>query len=588
LNNKRGLTLGSLFDGIGAFPYAAAFYGIRTLWASEILPAAISVTKRHMPQMKHVGDITQLDGGKLPPVDIITFGSPCQGLSMAGRRKGFEDERSGLFAEAIRVIEEMREATNGKYPRYAVWENVPGALSSNGGSDFRAALEAFAKTEIPASECKWTCAGMVRGGSVDLAWCVYNSQYFGTAQRRRRIFLVADFGGRSSAEILFVEKSLRGYFAAGGTPRQGASAYAPCGAFGAVSVLNDQGGERITAETEDHRPTLRSEAHGNLPAVAMRLREGKEGGGKGPLMQEDKSGTLSSGNDQYLFSPEEDAAAVHQNQTGSVNVSDKAYALTAAASASARNAPLIACGFDLQQITSKENRSTLKEVQPTLCASGQPHVVKLCPCTEGNDKVSGTLCASGAGLSHTGGMASEPDFCVVEHSAHPCSFQGYGQYKESDKSKTLLNSDKASSSDVIAYCLQGNSIGRKDTNGPNGSGAKEEKSFTLTASDNHAVAAIDCRNFRETSEKSGTLMAKGEKPGWSLNAQNPIRMGYAVRRLTPTECERLMGFPDGWTKSGDDGEPISDTRRYQMLGNSIATPCAAYVMQGIAEQMKGA
>ncbi|GHT77978.1 hypothetical protein FACS1894104_0450 [Actinomycetota bacterium] len=561
MNNKRGLTLGSLFDGIGAFPYAAAFYGIKTLWASEILPAAVSVTKRHFPSMRHVGDITKLDGGKLEPVDIITFGSPCQGLSMAGRRKGFEDERSGLFAEAIRIIEEMREKTNGKYPRYAVWENVPGALSSNGGSDFRAALEAFAKTEIPAAECKWTCAGMVRGGSVDIAWCVYNSQYFGTAQRRRRIFLVADFRGRSAAEILFVEKSLRGYFAAGGTPGQGASAYAPCGAYGAVSVLNDQGGERITTGPESHSPTLRAEAHGNLPAVAMRLREGKEGGGKGPLMQEDKSGTLSSGNDQYLFSPKEDAP---------------------------KNAPLIACGFDLQQITSKENRTTLKEVQPTLCAGSQPHFVKLCKRTCGNDKVSGTLCASGAGLSHTGGMASEPDFCIVENSACPCSFQGYGQYKKSDKSKTLMGSDDASSSDLIAYCLQGNSIGRKDTSGPNGSGAKEEKSFTLTASDNHAVAAIDCRNFRETAEKSGTLMAKGEQPGWSLNAQNPIRTGYAVRRLTPTECERLMGFPDGWTKAGDGGEPISDTRRYQMLGNSIATPCAAYVMQGIAEQMKGA
>ena len=123
--NNQIASLGSLFDGIGGFPYAASFYGIRPLWASEILPQAVSVTMRHFPDMEHVGDITALDGAKLPPVDIITFGSPCQDLSTAGRRLGLQGERSGLFTEAIRIIDEMRRATNGKYPRYALWENVP-------------------------------------------------------------------------------------------------------------------------------------------------------------------------------------------------------------------------------------------------------------------------------------------------------------------------------------------------------------------------------------------------------------------------------------------------------------------------------
>lgn len=129
-----------MFDGIGGFPYAGLFYGVRPLWASEILPTAISVTQRHFPQMKHVGDITRLDGRKLPPVDIITFGSPCQGLSMAGRRLGLADERSGLFMEAVRIIREMQEASNGEYPKFALWENVPGALSSAGGCDFTSIL----------------------------------------------------------------------------------------------------------------------------------------------------------------------------------------------------------------------------------------------------------------------------------------------------------------------------------------------------------------------------------------------------------------------------------------------------------------
>ena len=192
--NREQLTFGSLFDGIGGFPYAASFYGIRPLWASEIVPECVSVTKKHFPDMEHVGDITKLHGGSLPPVDIITFGSPCQDLSVAsGKRLGLAGERSGLFLEAIRIIREMQEATNGEYPKFALWENVPGALSSSSRRDFKAVLEAFADTEVPMpGSGRWANAGMVRGRGVDLAWCVYDGQYFVTAERLRRIFLIAD------------------------------------------------------------------------------------------------------------------------------------------------------------------------------------------------------------------------------------------------------------------------------------------------------------------------------------------------------------------------------------------------------------
>ncbi len=417
-------TLASLFDGIGGFPYAASFYNITSLWASEIVPACVSVTKQHFPDMAHAGDVTQLHGGKLPPVDIVTFGSPCQGLSLAGQRRGLADERSGLFMEAIRIIDEMREATHGEYPRFALFENVPGALSSAGGRDFAAVLQSFTKAEIPMPYSgRWANAGMVRGGGVDLAWCVYDAQYFGTAQRRRRLFLVCDFAGRSAGEILFVPKSLRGYFEAGGTPRQGLAAFAESGADtagGKIVVLNDQGGASLTVERSDLSPTLRSQTHGNLPVVAA--------------------------------------------------------------------------GFDLQQITSKANRSTLRPVQPTLCGTGQPHVVTMAtgqanaevladiaPTLNCNHEqpllvhpqIAGTLCASGAGLSRPAGMGSETDFCITRYA------------------------------DLI------------------------------------------------------------------------------VRRLTPLECERLQGFGDFWTEYGHDGRAVSDTSRYQMLGNSIAVPCVAYIMQGI-------
>ena len=373
--------------------------------------------------MAHAGDVTQLHGGKLPPVDIVTFGSPCQGLSLAGQRRGLADERSGLFMEAIRIIDEMREATHGEYPRFALFENVPGALSSAGGRDFAAVLQSFTKAQIPMPYSgRWANAGMVRGGGVDLAWCVYDAQYFGTAQRRRRLFLVCDFAGKCAGEILFVPKSLRGYFEAGGTPRQGLAAFAesrPDTAGGEIVILNDQGGASLTVERSGLSPTLRSQTHGNLPVVAA--------------------------------------------------------------------------GFDLQQITSKTNRSTLRPVQPTLCGTGQPHVVTMAtgqanaevladiaPTLNCNHEqpllvhpqIAGTLCASGAGLSRPAGMGSETDFCITRYT------------------------------DLI------------------------------------------------------------------------------VRRLTPLECERLQGFPDFWTEQGS-GRNISDTSRYQMLGNSIAVPCVAYIMQGI-------
>ena len=428
----------------------------------------MSVTRKHFPDMTHAGDITQLHGGKLPPVDIVTFGSPCQGLSLAGQRRGLADERSGLFLEAIRIIFEMREATNGRYPRFALFENVPGALSSAGGRDFAAVLQSFTKTEIPMPYSgRWANAGMVRGGGVDLAWCVYDAQYFGTAQRRRRLFLVCDFAGRSAGEILFVPKSLRGYFEAGGTPRQGLTAFAESGA-------DTAGGQLV-------KP----------PAVTMRIRCGCEGGGKGPLLQVEKSGTLATGNDQYLFAPQ--TVEILNDQGGASLTVERSGLSPTLRSQTHGNLPVVAAGFDLQQITSKTNRSILRPVQPTLCGTGQPHVVTMAtgqanaevladiaPTLNCNHEqpllvhpqIAGTLCASGAGLSRPAGMGSETDFCITHYA------------------------------DLI------------------------------------------------------------------------------VRRLTPLECERLQGFPDFWTEQGG-GRAISDTSRYQMLGNSIAVPCVAYIMQGI-------
>ena len=481
----REITLGSLFDGIGGFPYAASFYDIRSLWASEIEPSCVSVTQKFFPDIVHVGDVTRLDGAKLPPVDIITFGSPCQGLSLAGQRRGLADERSGLFLEAIRIIFEMREATHGKYPRFALFENVPGALSSAGGRDYQIVLQSFTKTEIPVPRSgKWADAGMVRGRGVDLAWCVYDAQYFGTAQRRRRLFLVCDFGGKSAGEILFVPKSLRRYFEKGGTPRQGLAAFAEGGAGaagGAVAVLNDQGGSSITVERSDLSPTLRSQTHGNLPIVA---------------------GTFAMS-------------------------------------------------------TGQTKAEILADAAPTLnCNHEQPILV--------HPQIAGTLCASGAGLDRPAGMKSETDLCVVSagfrHKAG--SKAGNIGYQE-ETAPTLMAGQQNSvlkAFSIGAYYSKG-----MLSNNPTAGIREADTSRTL-----------DLNGGNPACQQGGIAVVGGDLRDWVLIA----------RRLMPIEAERLMGFPDFWTESGLDGKPISDTKRYAMLGNSIATPCAAYIMQGIRDAME--
>lgn len=208
---KPVLTLGSLFDGIGVFPLAATLHGITPVWASEILPAAISITKRHFPNMEHLGDITQLDGGKIPPVDIITFGSPCQNLSQIGDKTGINGVKSSLFYQAIRIIEEMRNASGNRFPAIAVWENVVGAKLSGNRMDYLAVLRAFTGAEVPMPDSgQWADAGMVRGGRCDLAWRIMDAQYWSSPRlaRRQRIFLVADFTGQRAGEILFKPRQL--------------------------------------------------------------------------------------------------------------------------------------------------------------------------------------------------------------------------------------------------------------------------------------------------------------------------------------------------------------------------------------------
>ena len=280
--DKKHLTLGSLFDGSGGFPLGGILAGIEPRWSSEIEPFPVLVTHKRLPQVQHYGDVSTLNGAELPPVDIITFGSPCQDLSIAGKRAGIHDgDRSNLFFQAIRIIKEMRDATNGRYPRYCVWENVPGAFSSNGGNDFKAVLEAVIGVkekgiEVPAPENhRWAKSDVYLGDGWSVAYRVFDAQYWGVPQRRARIYLVADFAGESAGEILFKSEGVSGYTPQGFRAWQGAAGGAEEGtgetggrsdAGGGTLCLNTQGNSGVGI-TEDKALALVAQDHGNHPAV---------------------------------------------------------------------------------------------------------------------------------------------------------------------------------------------------------------------------------------------------------------------------------------------------------------------------------
>ena len=249
--SNHGLTLGSLFDGIGGFPLAAVRSGMVPKWASEIEEIPVSITKKHFPEMLHLGDITKISGAEIDPVDVISFGSPCQDLSVAGKRAGIGGERSGLFMEAVRIIKEMRDATDGVRPRFCVWENVHGAFSSNKGRDFKTVIEEIAGiaepgVSVPGSpdirgNAVWRPAGAVVGDGWSLAWRTLDAQYWGVPQRRRRIFLVADFGGCRAGEILFKREGLPGDSGKGGQEGEGSPADAVERADGADNLSGERG-----------------------------------------------------------------------------------------------------------------------------------------------------------------------------------------------------------------------------------------------------------------------------------------------------------------------------------------------------------
>ncbi len=602
---NKTLTLGSLFDGSGTFPMAGILSGIIPVWASEIEPFPIAVTRKRLPFMKHYGDISKLNGAELPPVDIITFGSPCTDLSVAGKRAGIQAERSGLFFEAIRIIKEMRCKTNGEYPKYILWENVPGAFSSGGGEDFRCVLEEICKiadeSAVIPKPAKWHNAGEILGGHYSVAYRLFDAQYWGVPQRRKRIYLVADFTGECAGKILFESEGMSGYSAEGFRAWQrAAGGAADCIREASSEIcLNDQGGNRMDV-TEDMTCTLRAEAHHPPCVLSAGFCTEHSAKARGIGYEEEKSPTLRAG-----VVP---AAIAIDNHPADSRVS-------------------ISSDGNVQTLTSR-------------CGTGGGNVPMLLEYPK----------AYGISAFESNAMKS----------ANPHS----GVY-EADTSRTLDcgGGSPACNQGVMAivesYALQGSMIGRTDKNGPQGDGINEDVSFTLNTCDKHAVVyAIDresynCgQNFARNlgiSENgvSSTLNAQGpsavatpvytsSKASFFTNAQADTAntlvatdykdpplindVGYTVRRLTPQECALLQGMPTWWCedigienpteedmafwhdvfethrlavspdkKPKTDKQilkwlknPHSDSAEYRMWGNGLSLPTAWFVLAGIA------
>ena len=746
---NKTLTLGSLFDGSGGFPLGGLLTGqITPLWSSEIEPFAIRVTTKRLPQVKHYGDVSAISGADLPPVDIITFGSPCQDMSIAGKRDGLDGSRSSLFYEAIRIVKEMRCKTNGEKPRFIVWENVPGAFSSNKGQDFKAVLEAVIGVKepaatVPAPEKKgWPDADYYVGDGWSVAYRVLDAQWWGVPQRRKRIYLVADFADQSAPKVLFESEGVSRYSAEGFRAWQRAAAGAESGTGEAGCTgtdgstgricLNDQGGERMDV-TEEVTATLRAEAHhppcvleaagfctehsanarsigyeeersptlragvvpaaialenhpadsrvkisedgkvqtltsrcgtggGNVPmvmdavensvessvkdvenspAVTLKIRSGCEGGGKGAIWQEEKSATLGCNNDQTVFIPFVKGTRPHsQSEAPTWKQGEVANTLNTFDVGEQRCNELAVKAYG---ICSKASHSMM---------SDNPH--------------SGFYEASTSRtLDRSGGdpTCNQGGICVVEQEK-VTAFHVNQRNELIDlhgKSGALM----ATRSDQMqTFVLQGNMIGRKDENGPQGDGVNEDVCFTLDATDRHAVCApedvyaMTTGSYMQVAkEVAPTLMARDYKDPTTIapaphlnegvagtvatgahpsgfNGQDafndrlvidnpeaqPTPVTYTVRRLTPTECARLQGFPDWWCRDlGTENpteeelafwadvfethrkivthakkpktekqirkwlaDPYTDSAEYRIWGNGICLANAFFVLAGIA------
>ena len=510
--------MGSLFDGIGGFPLAAVRNGIKPLWASEIEPFPIEVTKTHFPDMVHVGDITKLKGADLPPVDIICGGSPCQDCSVAsGTRAGLQGARSGLFFEQIRITKELRDADilrgrsgQSVRPRYFCWENVMGIFSSGAphGEDFRIVLEEITRLHCPAVSIPrpypwgWKPVGAIRmGDAFSLAWRGFFAEYWTLAQRRHRILLVADLGG-SSAEKYYLTT-------------------AAC-----LGILR--------------RAKERGKPLPQALDTALQIQAGLIG------LPESRGETVLL-----------DAAAAFA-QPG---MRQQTFAASFSAGASATAGTI---GY-------------AEEVAPTLKGSPSGNCMPsvLCVNDQGGQRidlsedVSGTLRASEKG--------HQP--LVYENHGIDARVRESGEISPTVTARfgTGGGNTPLVQEPNEVYCIVGNIIDRQPENGGNGCGYQENLAYTITTCDRLAVYARQRVDEFRNDDIASTQSARQAKDATDLVMEPDRQYARLIRRLTPGECELLQGFLPGWT----DIPSASDSARYRALGNSVPVPCVEFIMKSL-------
>lgn len=515
-----------MFDGIGGFPLAGLRNGMTTLWASEIEPFPIRVTRIRFPNMKHLGDIMKINGAEIEPVDIITFGSPCQDLSVAGKRAGLAGERSGLFMEAIRIIREMREheqsigRTNINIrPRFAVWENVPGAFSSNKGEDFRAVLEETARIAdktvvIPKPpKGKWTISGAIMGDGWSIAWRVLDAQFWGVPQRRRRIFLVADFGGESAPEILFKREGLSRYTAEGGEAREGVAADA----------------ERSVDETSncltpwDVQSRRIHEASGKWPALY-----GGEGGGHGYAAIAIDSNCQDS---RFKLTGQVVPTIPAKAGTGGNNgpmlaVPQKAYCIQGNC-------------IDRADTAGCNGKGWTEDVCYTLNTIDRPAVAKI-DCSPNG--IAGTVSSKWA--KGTGGPAGDEHYNLVTQ-------KRFGEYEQGCGTLTANTGRAKTGETLVNNC------------------------YTV-----RRLTPLECERLQDFPDGWTDISGTSEVSSEELEFWRAV--WYHWDKLRAKNQDKVRPRRDNallkWLKN-----PTSDSAQYKALGNSVAVCCPEYVLEGIKE-----
>lgn len=544
--------------------------------------------------MVHLGDITKMSGYTIPPVSVITFGSPCQDLSIAGKRAGMAGERSGLFSEAVRIIREMRYATFGAYPKYAVWENVPGAFSSNKGEDFHVVLQSLCRVIDPDAVIprptdarggiKWPRAGAILADHYSLAWRTMDAQHWGVPQRRLRISLVLDLTGGCAGEILFEPESLRGHFAPGVTPGQATAGAVENGAGTAdctdtipvnlqIATRHKSLGERTglgVGQAGDAAYTLQEgHEHGVCcpdiaKAYTLKIRSGCDGGGKGALVQTEKSATLSTLQDQTLFVAEPPDPAKNQ---GGIAIVEPTFCIQGNT-------------IDRADTAGANGAGVKEDVCYTLNTIDRPAVAFALDCRNmtANEELSATLQAKG-----NGGQSLN----YINPVAEPLIYDARGN-GDGITSPTMTGDHNSRVTDYTAITLQGDTVAGAllacDYKGP---GRADSLGRVIAQ-----PVGADLYNGTLTGDKAATLTTATGQGGANTGPsviEKIIR--WIVRRLTPTECERLQGYPDGWTDLGEwvdskgKTHKDADTPRYKALGNSIALPQWYYVLGGISDRL---